>query len=615
MTELRRTYDRRGRRTGGAGSRTPKPIENKNRGRKQKHRSPAGIVFLLAALAFLAVCGYVFLRKYGPGCTWADYETVYGMGAEGTAVFYNGVQAEGTAVTRNDRIYVPDGAASEADSRWYLSDEGLLLYSLADETVEIQPSSTSYTRNGAVTDVGYEIFFVEEGTAYISVDFMESFAGVKVSSFPADEAKGIPARLYLDSDWGTHEQAQAAGKTAVRVLAGIKSPILTKTKKGSTLQIVDSVDDWTRVRTEDGFIGYVKTSQLKNREEYELTSSVSLPEYTTIHLNEPVCMAWHQVFSAADNEKLSVYLEGTEGINVLSPTWFSVTDHKGTLDSLADASYVAQAHEQGIQVWALIDDFNTDVDDLTLLSSTAARKNMIDQLLAAASDTGFDGINLDFESIKQDSASHYLQFVRELSIACRKAGLVFSIDNYSSGRSWYNLREEGMTADYIAIMGYTEHYKGCCSGTNASLSFSENGIKTALQYVPADKVINGLPVYMRLWKETPEENAGADETLYEDGKSVYDGKYARDSRAISMSEAQSLIAEHGVTPEWDDSLGQYYAQYEEDGSTYRIWVEDVKSLELKMQKVQQYGIAGAAFWKLGLETSDVWPMIGTYLQK
>ena len=171
-----------------------------------------------------------------------------------------------------------------------------------------------------------------------------------------------------------------------------------------------------------------------------------------------------------------------------------------------------------------------------------------------------------------------------------------------------------MVADYIAIMGYTEHYKGCCAGTNASLSFSENGIKTALQYVPADKVINGLPFYMRLWKEIPEENAGADETLYEDGKSVYDGKYARDSRAISMSEAQSLISEHGVTPEWDDSLGQYYAQYEEDGSTYRIWVEDLKSLELKMQKVQQYGIAGAAFWKLGLETSDVWPMIGRYLR-
>ena len=614
MAELRRTYDRRGQKTGKAGGRSSEPIRNRRGRRKQTHRSPAGIAFLLAVLAFLAVCGYVLLRKYGPGRTWADYGTVYGMGAEGTAVFYNGVQAEGTAVIRNDRIYVPDGAASEADSRWYLSDEGLLLYSLADETVEIQPSSTAYTRNGVVTDVGYEIFFVEEGTAYISVDFMESFAGVKASSFPADEEKGIPARLYLDSDWGTHEQAQAAGKTAVRILAGIKSPILTKTKKGSTLQIIDSVDDWTRVRTEDGFIGYVKTGQLKNREEYELTSSVSLPEYTTIHLDEPVCMAWHQVFSAADNEKLSLYLEDTEGINVLSPTWFSVTDHAGTLDSLADASYVAQAHEQGIQVWALIDDFNTDVDDLTLLSSTAARKSMIDQLLTAAAETGFDGINLDFESIRQDSASHYLQFVRELSVACRKAGLVFSIDNYSSGRSWYNLREQGMVADYIAIMGYTEHYKGCCSGTNASLSFSENGIKTALQYVPADKVINGLPFYMRLWKETPEENAGADETLYEDGKSVYDGKYARDSRAISMSEAQSLISEHGVTPEWDDSLGQYYAQYEEDGSTYRIWVEDLKSLELKMQKVQQYGIAGAAFWKLGLETRDVWPMIGRYLR-
>ncbi len=622
MAELRRTYNSGrtgGRGTGrsgtgryGSGGKAPEEREPE----RKKGPSPVGLVMLLLFLAFLGVCAFVVYRKYGPGGTWADYGTVYGMGAEGTAVFYNGIQAEGSAVSRDGRLYVPDALASGAGSRWYLSDEGLLLYSLADETVAIEPSSHVYTRGGQTTDVGYEIFFVENGTAYICVDFMSTFEGIQVTVLPADEKKGLPARVYLDSDWGIHERAQASGKTAVRVLAGIKSPILTKTKKGSALLIMDSVDDWTRVRTEDGFIGYIKTKYLKNREEYQLASSVALPEYTSVRLEGNVSLAWHQVFRASDNGKLPLYLEGTSGINVLSPTWFSVADNAGNLNSLADASYVAQAHERGIQVWALIDDFDPNVDDLTLLSTTASRKNMIDQLMAAAAQYGFDGINLDFESVKKDCASHYLQFVRELSIACRKAGLVFSIDNYvpAGGRTWYNLREQGLVADYVIIMGYDEHYKGCCAGTNASLGFSEEGIRSTLEYVPAEKVINGLPFFMRLWQETPEENAAADADLYEDGASVYEGRYARDSRAIGMPEAQEILSAHGITPEWKADIGQYYAQYEEGGSTYRIWLEDAKSIGLKMEKVRQYGIAGAAFWKLGLETGDVWAVINQYLQ-
>lgn len=600
MAELRRTNYR---------SRSGRGRETVQEKRRKKR--PVFYICLFFLLAVLAAGAFLAYRKFGPGRVWADYRELYGAGAEETVVFLDGIQSEGRSVSRNGRIYAP--VSGNNGSRWYYSGEGLLLYSTAEETVVFEPGAQSYTMGGTTVDTGYEIFFAENGAAYVAADFMAEFEGVRTFYFPPDKEEGIPGRLYVESV-GTQEEAKASGSTQVRVLAGIKSPIVAETWAGETLTVMDHVDDWTRVRTEDGFVGYLKTKHLEDVRQVQVASP--LPEYTSIQMDEKVCMAWHQVFSAADNGELSYYLEGTSGINVLSPTWFSVSDNAGSLSSLADQAYVEEAHSRGIQVWALVDDFNTDMDDLTMLSSSAARENVIRRLMEEAALYDIDGINVDFESVDEACAPHFLQFIRELSIACRKAGKVLSIDNYvpSGGRSWYDLGEQGEVADYVVIMGYDEHYKGCCSGTNASLSFSEHGITATLEEVPADKVINGLPFFMRLWKETPQENAGADEELYNDGLSVYDGPYARDSEAIGMREAQELIEAHGVSPQWQEDLGQYYVQYEEEGSTYRIWVEDAASIGLKMEKVQQHGIAGAAFWKLGLETPDVWPVIEEYLE-
>ena len=624
MTELRKTYEKR------TGRGVSGPLKEQDRdslprwngqerrgnssGRRRRRGPRIGLWVFFILLAFAATGAFFLYRRFGPGTTWADYAAVYGAGAESTVVFCNGIQTEGEAVTRNGRMYLPEGLAAGADSKWYHSDEGLLLYSLANETVVFSPSATSYTVGGVTTDAGHEICYEENGVFYISTDFMADFSGIQVTSFPADEKKNLPARLFLDGGGGRYERAEASGKTAVRVLAGKKSPILTKTKAGGTLLIMDSVDDWTRVRTEDGFVGYLKSKYLKNPQEYVWTSGTKLPEYTSVRLPETVCLAWHQVFSAENNGNLPEYLEGTEGLNVLAPTWFSVVDNQGNLKSFADKAYVEQAHERGLKVWGLVDDFDVNMDDFLLLSSTAARNHLVEGLMQAAAEVGLDGINVDFESVKEESAPHFLQFVRELSIECRRAGLTLSVDNFvpSGGRSWYNLREQGQVADYIIIMGYDEHYKGCCAGTNASLGFSEQGIVSTLDYVPAEKVVNALPFFMRVWQETPEEHAEADAEFYDDGMSVYEGRYARDSRAVGMNEANQLLEEHGATLEWQEDLGQNYGQYEADGSTWRIWLEDASSIKLKLEKVAEHRIAGAAFWKLGLESADVWPVVAEW---
>ncbi len=638
MAELRKTYEKRtGRRDEGqswnqAQTRLSEGDESRRQdrdhlpersgqnrggrpgGRRRRKGPRRGILALLILLVFVAFGAFLLYRRFGPGTAWADYTAVYGAGADSTVVFCNGIQTEGEAVTRNGRIYLPERLAAGADSKWYHSDEGLLLYSLANETVKILPSSSTYAVGGTTVDAGHEICYEENGVFYISADFMADFSGIRITSFPADEKKGLPARVFLDGGGGRYERAEASGKTAVRVLAGKKSPILTKTEAGAALLVMDSVDDWTRVRTEDGFVGYLKTKYLENRQEYVWTSGTKLPEYTSVRLPETVCLAWHQVFSAENNGNLSEYLEGTEGLNVLSPTWFSVTDNQGNISSLADRAYVEQAHERGLKVWGLVDDFDENMDDLLLLSSTAARNHLVDGLMQAAGEAGLDGINVDFEYVKEESAPHFLQFIRELSIECRKAGLTLSVDNFvpSGGRDWYNLREQGQVADYIIIMGYDEHYRGCCAGTNASLGFSEQGIISTLDYVPAEKVVNALPFFMRVWQETPKEHAPADAELYDDGMSVYEGQYARDSKAVGMDAAKQLLDEHGAALEWQEDLGQHYGQYEADGSTWRIWLEDARSIKLKLEKVAEHQIAGAAFWKLGLESADVWPVVAEW---
>ena len=571
------------------------------------------VIAAIAAIA-IAAAAFIFIR-YSPGTDWEDYETYYGAGADETIVYVNGVLQEETALTYGGELYISYSLARSFDSKWYYSDEGLLLYTLADQTVSAAEGETAYSMDGSVYELGQELITIYNDTVYISVDYIEALTGIYVSEHAGDEESGLCGRLYIINDWGTYTQAAVKTGTQVRVLAGIKSEILTVAAEGDTVFVVDTVDEWTRVRTQDGFIGYVKTKCLTDIAEIELAASVSLPEYTASLYSGTVCMVWHQVFSESDNSELSELLSETSGINVVSPTWFSVTDNDGNISSLADADYVTTAHSLGLEVWALVDDFDDGIDTETLLSSSAARANLIGQLMQAVLDYDLDGINIDFESITEAGAIHFLQFIRELSVQLRAAGKTLSVDNYvpSGGRSWYDLAAQAETVDYIVIMGYDEHYKGCCSGTNASISFCEQAIADSLEDVPAEKLIDGIPFFVRVWQETPAENADEDATLYDDGNSVYDGLYARDSTAVSMLKAAALLEEHGAELTWDEELGQYYGEYEEDGSTYRIWLEDVRSVTLKIQKVAEYGIAGAAFWKLGLEDPDVWDVISSTL--
>jgi spore germination protein YaaH len=311
-------------------------------------------------------------------------------------------------------------------------------------------------------------------------------------------------------------------------------------------------------------------------------------------------------------------MEGVEGVNVISPTWFFLSDNEGNLVSLASASYVEAAHARGIEVWGLVENMSYENDTSEVLSNMVSRENLVAQLIAHAQEYQLDGINVDFEELGADAAEGYIQFIRELSIQCRANQIVLSVDNYvpTASSSHYNRKEQGIVADYVVIMGYDEHYGGSTeAGSTASIGFVEEGIVNTLKEVPAEKVINAIPFYTRIFIQTPESVASKEDggVLVEDRESEFE-RYLLTSTAVSMARAEQLLREYGVTPDWDDVLGQYYGEYKTGGRKYLVWLEEEKSIGLKMELIREYQLAGVAEWSLGLAKGTVWGVIESYLE-
>lgn len=403
----------------------------------------------------------------------------------------------------------------------------------------------------------------------------------------------------------------------MRYQGGVKSPILTEVKKSDKVTVLEDEDGWKKIATEDGFVGYVKTRTLKKIQKETTKRDFDEPKYTNISVGHTINMAWHNVENEDANSYALETIASTKGLNVIAPTWFKIADTDGNLTSLASSDYVNYAHQVNLDVWATVRDFHGGINSYDetyeVLSYTSKRENLTNQIIAAALQTGIDGINLDFELISTECGEHYIQFVRELSVKCRQNGLVFSIDNYvpQPYNEHYDLKEQGIVADYVVIMAYDEHTEGSYeAGSVSSYNYVKDGIKNAAKSVSSDKLIAAVPFYTRLWLETPKTDA---ELASEEGTEAANYKNKVSSTALGMDEAQQVVQDAGAQTEWDDTTKQNYAQWETEDGTYKIWLEDTKSLEEKLKLIKSDNLAGVAEWKLGWENSDIWDMILQYV--
>ena len=543
----------------------------------KKRINPVVVVcILIAIVAVLGVVTTLILRQI-PTRKKMDLTEYYGQTGDSEAVLIVGTQIlEQRAVMSGDQPYLPiDVVNTYLNQRYYWDEEG-------QQILYATPSELVYTPASA--EAGGEVW-LKDGTAYLSLDFIKRYTDMDTYVYQQ------PNRVAIQKDFSGVNAVTVQKDTYVRYRGGIKSEVLTKVNKGDTLILMEELENWDQVATWDGYIGYIEKKSISEVQTLNLDRAAVGEEYTYLTMDQPVNMVWHQVMSTDANAGLADSIQNMTGVNVISPTWFYVSDNSGNIVNNATADYVSLAHERGLKVWGLVDNFTQDISTYEVLSRTSSRQNLITQLVSAAVNAGIDGINVDFEQLSEDVGIHFLEFLRELSIECHKNNLVLSVDNPvpEDFTSHYDRAEQGKVVDYVIIMGYDEHYVGSEeAGSVASLPWVEQGVIDTIAEVPAQRVINAVPFYTRLWKT----EAGS-----------------LSSEAIGMDTAQEVVNTNNAQVYWDSDVSQNYGSFEKEGCTYQIWIEDSQSIAAKVQLVPKYDLAGVAAWKLGFENSGIWQVI------
>ena len=548
----------------------------------KKKYMPAFVVCLLILVLAVAGGAVHVISKYIPTKDRMDLNEYYGLVAEGEAALILGTEKlEQRGIIAGEEGYLPlDVVNTYLNQRYYWDAESQQILYATPSEVTSMPAST---------EAGSEVW-LRDGTVYLSLSYIRQYTDLDTYIY---ENPGRIAIQYQFSDVNT---VTAKKDTYVRFRGGIKSEVLAIVKKGTNLILMEELEDWDQVATMDGYIGYVQKKAVSQPEERTFERQFSREEYDYIKMEQPVNLVWHQVTNMEANAGFAEATANMTGVNVISPTWYSIIDNEGNISSLASSDYVAQAHEKGLQVWGLVDNFNENISTTEILSRTSSRQNLVRQLVDAALSAGLDGINIDFEYLEEAVGIHFLQFLRELSVETHKNNLVLSVDNPvpEDFTSHYDRAEQGRVVDYVIIMGYDEHYVGSEeAGSVASLPWVEQGIKDTLTEVPAERVINAVPFYSRLWKTL----AG---TL--------------SSEAIGMGQAQEVVQKYKVETYWDKNTSQNYGAFESEGAEFQIWIEDAQAIAEKVKLSSKYNLAGVAAWKLGFESSDVWQAISDNLK-
>lgn len=545
----------------------------------KKYKPIVAVVVLVILVAVLGIVSHVVM-KYIPSGEKMDLNEYYGEMADGEIAIVLGTEKlDERGLVDGDRVYLPLNVVNTYLNQRYYWDSAnqQVLYATPSELTTVAASPES----------GDQVW-LKDDTVYLNLTYIQQYTDI--DAYISKE----PYRIAIQYQFDNIKTVTVKKNTSIRYRGGIKSPVVTSVKKGAQLRLIEELDNWDQVATDDGYIGYIDKKNVGKASETTFDRNFEREQYSYLTMDGKVNMVWHQVTSTDANAYFADATANMTGVNVISPTWFYLLDTSGNIANISSADYVAQAHEKGLKVWGLIDNFTQEVSTTETLSNTAARQNIISQLIQAATSVGMDGINVDFESLSEDVGIHFLEFLRELSIECHKNNLVLSVDNPvpEDFTSHYDRAEQGRVVDYVIIMGYDEHYVGSEAGSVASLPWVEQGIQDTLAEVPAERVINAVPFYTRLWR-----NTGGNVT----------------SEAIGMDQAQQVISENNVETYWDKTTSQNYGKYDIDNSTYQIWIEDSQSIAEKVKLVSKYNLAGVSAWKLGFENSGIWQVISDNL--
>lgn len=562
--------------------------------KEQQKKKAAPVLVVLILIVLVGAAGIVsfLINRYKPGTEYMAGNEYFNLTDENSvALIQNGELLEEQAVLIGGEPYAAyTYVESQLNSCFYWDEEtkGILLTTSGGVQTLLPGDAAVAKTPGGQPAVQQE----SDGTVYISLDVVKEYTDLDYAYY------SDPNRVVIRNEWDGVEQATVQSDTAqVRQKGGIKSLILADVQKGDTLLYLENLDNWCKVMTADGYTGYIQTEDITEPEAIEARTAKK-DSYERITRDHKINLVWHQSTSTESNDAMAEMTAEMTGVNVISPTWFSVTDETGTISSLASADYVKLAHEAGREVWGLIDNFNEAFDETTDLAYASVRSRIIEQLLAEAASCGMDGINVDFENLKEAGIPHYLQFLRELTSAAHAQNLVVSVDTPvpQAYTMYYQRGEQARFVDYMIVMAYDEHFAGSEeAGSVSSLPFVQQAVEEMTRVMPADQVICGIPFYTRVWTEKF-------------------GQSAITSEVLGMDGAKNYAKENQMTETWDASLGQNVATVETSDARYTIWMEDEQSMEEKLKVIQSADLAGVAEWKLGFECADVWSLISEYIE-
>lgn len=460
--------------------------------------------------------------------------------------------------------------------------------------------------NAFINDQPLELKFPAtkiDGVLYLPIEFLSSFYKINIRYNSQSNV------VIVDRQDVIHRIGYPVSSDAVvRKGKHISYPIIKKfdspdlNSENSKIYVFEEYDKWYKVRTEEGFIGYIKKEDIviKSYEigiiPHEIRERPKLPQ-------GKISLVWDQMYSPT-----KAYLERKkeEGIDIMSPTWFQVANRDGELINRVDPQYVEWAHENGYQVWALVaNDFSKIEDTSEILNNGLKREYIIKQILAFAALYELDGINIDFENIYKSDKDAFTQFVREIAPLLREQGLIVSVDVTipDGSDTWskcYDRKALAETVDFVCLMTYDQTWAGSkVAGSTAQLVWVEENLKKTLKEVPAEKLLLGIPLYTRLWEEATDEN----------GKVT-----AKTGKALSINAANLLIEDNKATPVWDAVSGQYVVSFVKDNITYKMWLENEYSVNMKTALVHKYNLAGTATWSHNFANEKVWEVFAQNLK-
>ena len=566
---------------------------------------PVVVAIALIGIILLVAKNTGLFDDWGYSDKMADLNSYFKATSSDTAsVVENGEVTDDKISVKEGKLYIPfeDVIAKYNENFYWEQTDDRLLYTTGDGVYAAKLQDNYYTLNGNGTQTGYEICYRDGDTLMVCLDYVRLFTDFEYGLYGGG---GEPYRVYIRTEWGSEVAADVeADDAALRDAPDKEGDILKKLRKGNTV-IVDEAEGekWTKVTTDDLITGYIETKHLGDkydRNQMPVTDVAPITVEPVADYSQPVILAWHNV----TNENSTSYLKENEKflqyINTISPTWFALSDNEGTIESIASSSYVESCHAKGIKVWGLVSNLTySDVSLSEILPYPEKRDYITEQLLSLASQYKLDGINIDFESVPTDVGPSYIQFIREFSLAAHEKNLVVSVDNYvpKEYSMHYNRKEQGIFADYVIIMGYDEHTSGSEeAGSVASLNFVIDGIEKTLEEVPKEKVVNALPFYVRYW------------TVDENGNIL-------DMQTLPMTKGLETVAAAGAVAEWDEASGQNYAEWTTSAGINKIWLEDIQSIQAKLEVMKAHDIGGAAVWQLAFGTEEAYTVIDEYYNK